>query len=194
MNNDHSEEYSYFEIKNAYARLLNFPEEQAERLGCIGKYESTMNTKTVVKKCEGVERKSRTRADGTGTAKLTLHMNMKVYRKLYGVKDDYIKGVYSYGDSSRHQPFCLTAEVYDEDGNEMLLAVPNTIIPSGKTMNIENGSEEVAEIEIELKIMPDNNGQGEYTAFVSELENDSVKESWLTNFTSDLVKKTVPTE
>lgn len=194
MKNDHSKEFSFFSIKNAYVKLLD-SESPAEHLGCIGKYESTMNTKTVVKKCEGVERKSRTCGDGTGTAKITLHMNMEVYRKIYGVKsDDYIKGVYSYGDDSVHKPFCLTAEVYDEDGNEMLLAVPNTIITTGKTMNIENGTEEVSEIEVELKIMPDEDNQGEYTAFVSELENDSVKTSWLTNFTSDLVKKVVPTE
>lgn len=184
--------FSEFEVKDTSIRFLD-SETEAKRAGCVGKLESTMDTKTISKKCEGIEVKSITKGTGTGTGKISLHMNYKIYLESFGMlSDGLIKGVYGYGNKSRHKPFCLSAHVFDEDDNEKYIAYPNAVITSGHARTIENGAEEVAEIELDLKFMPDDEGFGCYEALASELENDSVKESWLTNFSSDLVKKTVP--
>lgn len=179
--------FSEFEIKESSIRFLD-EQTPAERIGCVGKLETTMDTKTISKKCEGVEVKNVVKGTGTGTGKITLHMALESYRKSYGmISDDYKDGVYSYGNKSRHKPFCFTAKVYDEEDNTKLVAYPNIVVTSGKSRTIENGAEEVAEIELEVKIMPDEYGQGEYEALTSEMD-ETIINSWLTNFNSELVK------
>lgn len=179
--------FSEFEIKNTSIKFEG--DESAIKVGCVGSLEETMNSKTITKKCEGVVVKSVTRGDGTGEIKLSLHMRYDLFLKTYGMASDgLIDGVYAYGQNSRHNPFCLTAEAYDEDGNKKLKAYPNCVVTSGMARKIENGAEEVAEIELTASIMPDENGNGMYEAIITESLDKSVISSWLTNFTPDLVK------
>lgn len=183
--------YSEFEVKDTSMRFLDSTE-SAKKIGCVGNLESTMDTKTITKKCEGIEVKQIIKGTGTGTGKIKLHMDCELYRDSFGMaSDDLINGVYAYGKKSRHKPFCLSAHVYDEEDNEKFIAYPNTIITSGHARTIENGAEEVAEIELDLKFMPDEYGFGCYEALASELENASIKEQWIANFTPGLVKKEV---
>ena len=57
-------------------------------------------------------------------------------------------------------------------------------------MKIENGSEEVAEIEMTIAVSPDDQGFGKYECMASELASDSqIASKWLTNFNFDLIKK-----
>jgi len=98
------------------------------------------------------------------------------------------EGVKAYGRNSVHEAFSITQHVYDEDGVEMFKAYPNCIIESGKTAKTENGAEEVAEIELEISIMPDDYGNGVYQALASELTDGTAKTDWMTKFTPDMVQ------
>ena len=180
--------FSEFEVKNTSIKFAE--DDAAVKVGCVGSLEETMNSKTITKKCEGVVVKSVSRGDGTGELALSLHMRYDLFVKSYGMAGDNLAdGVYSYGKNSVHKPFCLTCEVYDEDGVKKLKAYPNCVITTGISRKIENGAEEVAEMEVTVSVMPDDNGIGMYEAIESQVD-ESIKASWLSNFTADLVKGT----
>lgn len=182
--------YSDFEIKDSAIKFED--DEISTKIGCVGSFEETMNSKTITKKCEGVVTKSVTRGDGTGEIVLSLHMRYDLYLKSFGMASDgLVEGVYAYGQSSIHKLFSLTARVLDEDGVEKLKAYPKCTISSGKVMKIENGAEEVAEGELTIAVTPDEHGFGVYEAIANLITDETVKSDWLTNFTPDLVQKAV---
>lgn len=185
---NYGKDFAEFEIKNLSVKFKD-DESPAVRAGCVGSLEESMNTKTVTKKCEGITVKQVTRGDGTGELKVTLHMLYDLFIKCFGMDFDDLKdGVHAYGRNSVHKPFCLTAEVYDEDENEKLKAYPNAVITSGIARKIENGAEEVAEMEITIGVMPDDDGFGMYEAIVSTLADEEVKTKWMSDFSRDLVE------
>lgn len=156
---------------------------------CIGSYEEELTAKVITKKCRGVVRKKIVKGTGEGTLKISAHIPYDIYTEMYGMNlDTLIDGVKGYGQNSVHPTFSLVAHVKDEDGVEKYKAYPNCVIETGKTSKIENGAEEVAEIEIEVSVAPDDNGQGMYEALDEEVD-DSVATAWMTAFTSDLVQK-----
>lgn len=180
------EQFSEFEVKESTVKFDG--EETSEKLGCVGKLGETLNAKTVTKKCEGVVVKSVTKGDGTGELAFTLHMRESVFAKMFGMVSEGLKaGVRAYGQSSRHKEFCYTCKAIDEDGNVKYKAYPRCCVTSGISRNIENGVEEVAEIEVTAAVMPDEQGNGMYEAFESDLD-EAAKASWLTAFDYDLVK------
>lgn len=182
---------SEFEIKDSAMKFLKGENTAFKRIGCVGTFDETMNSKTVTKKCEGVVKKTRTRGDGTGELVLSLHMDYALFVETYGMMLDTLKeGVYAYGQNSRHKEFTFVARVLDEDANEKLKAYPNCMITSGIVRKIENGAEEVAEGELTIAVMPDDYGNGMYEAPVDEITDETVKTTWLTAFTPDLVKVT----
>ena len=137
--------FSEFEVKNTSIKFSD--DTSAVKVGCVGTLEESMNSKTITKKCEGVVAKSVSRGDGTGELTMSLHMRYDLFLKSYGmVSTDLKDGVYSYGQNSRHQSFCMTCEVLDEDGVKKLKAYPNCVITTGIARKIENGAEEVAEM------------------------------------------------
>lgn len=75
----------------------------------------------------------------------------------------------------------------DEDENVKYKAYPRCIL-SSPSRKIENGAEEVAELEMTIDLMPDENGECMYEALESELESEEIKQQWLTNFSLELVK------
>jgi hypothetical protein len=77
--------------------------------------------------------------------------------------------------------------VVDEDGAEKYKAYPNCIFKARPTLSTENGAEEVAEVEIEIAIMPDENGFGMYEALAEGLD-ETIKTGWMDNFNYELVK------
>lgn len=155
---------------------------------CVGSMEEEMTAKVVTKKCRGVVRKKTVRGTGEGTLKLSAHIPYDVYIKAYGMElDTLIEGVKAYGRNSRHPGFALVCLVKDEDGNTKYVAYPNAIIENGVTNKIENGAEEVAEIELEISVMPDEYGNGKYQALADDAE--SVADTWMTAFTPTLVQK-----
>lgn len=181
--------FSEFEVKNTSIKFAG--EQVATKVGCVGSLEETMNSKTITKKCEGVVVKSVSRGDGTGELALSLHMRYDLFLKSYGMASDGLKdGVYAYGRDSIHKNFCLTCEVKDEDGVSKLKAYPNCVITTGVTRKIENGAEEVAEMELTVSVMPDEHGVGMYEAINDESLDSAIKTDWLNNFTPELVRET----
>lgn len=155
---------------------------------CIGSLEEEMTVKTVTKKCRGVVKKKRSKGTGEGTLKLSAHIPYDMYVKAFGMDLDSLKdGVYAYGQNSVHKAFSATGHVVDEDGNEKLKAYPNCAITSGVARKIENGAEEVAELELEIGVMPDDSGNGLYEA-PSEGLDETTANSWMTAFTPELVQ------
>lgn len=149
---------------------------------CIGSMEEDMAVKTVTKKCRGVVKKKRSRGTGEGTVKVTAHMPYDIYVEAFGMDLPSLKeGVYAYGRNSIHKNFSLVALVEDEDGNEKLKAYPNSTMNTFAGRKVENGAEEVAELELEIGVMPDEYENGMYESPVVEGDEDAVTE-WMTGF------------
>ena len=180
--------FSDFEIQEA--ALKHSGAEQFVRDDCVGTLEEAMNIKTITKKCRGVVVKNRTRGDGTGELKLSMHMKWPLYVASFGMKQpDLVKGVYTYGQDSVHGEFAFVGKVVDEDGNVKYVAYPRLVASTGKAMHIENGAEEVAEIEVTCAILPDDFGTGVYVCMFDELEEGSeVATKWMTDFKPELVR------
>lgn len=182
--------YSDFEVKETSIKFAG--DEQATPVGGVGSLEESFNVKSITKKSEGTVIKNRVKSDGSGELKLSLHMRYDLYTKTYGMIFEELKtGVYAYGSNSDHKEFTLTAIVLDEDGIEKYIAYPKCIANSGIAKKIENGAEEVAEMELTIAVSRDDKGNTKYEAISEEIGETISKETWLTNFNYDLVKKTV---
>lgn len=155
---------------------------------CVGTLEEETEVITISKKCRGVVAKKRTRGTGSGTLKLSAHMPRDLYDTLMDMKSEKLKpGVTAYGRSSVHPSFILTARVFDEDDKEKLKAWPCCVMNAGPASKIENGAEEVAELEVEIGYSPDENGFGHYECDLEDATED-VKSAWMESFTPALVK------
>lgn len=155
---------------------------------CVGSCEEELDTRIISKKCRGITVKKVVRGAGTGKLKLSMHMAYDIYTDVYGMNiSNIIEGVKGYGTNSVHKEFAITQKVQDEDGNVKFKAYPKCVIETGVARKIENGAEEVAEIELEVSLMPDDNGQCMYEALEVELTG-TLKTTWMTAFTSELVK------
>lgn len=180
------QEYSEFELEQMNVKFEGGT--TYKETGAVGSAEESLEIKSVIKKYKGVEAKSRTRGTGTGTVKYSLHMNYEDYLEIFGMKDEnLIQGVSAYGQTSQHKEFAITERVLDEDGTPKLIAYPRCMVKSGPANKIENASEEVAEIELEVSLMPDEYGFAKYEALYDDLDA-SVRDSWLTDFTPDMVR------
>lgn len=179
--------FSNFEIKNASIKFKD-SDGQFVKLGCVGSAEDELEVKVVTKNCEGVLAKSVARGAGSGTLTMSLHMRYDLYVEAFGMNQDGLKdGVMAYGKNSRHKEFTLVAQVYDEDGNEKFVAYPRCVMSSAPSCSIENGAEEVAEIEIEINLFADDNGNVKYEAINSD--GFALAETWMTSWTPELVKQ-----
>ena len=155
---------------------------------CVGASEEEMDVKVITKSCRGVVSKEKVKPTGRGNVKLTLHIPKAIYDMMFGMTlDSLIEGVKGYGRNSVHKSFCMVQHVTDEDGVEKLKAYPNCVVKSGKTSKIENGAEEVAQVELEVSVSPDEYGQGVYEALYEEVD-EAVASTWMTAFTPDLVQ------
>lgn len=180
-------EYSEFTAEQIGIKFSG--DEAYATAGAVGSVEEIMNTKTVTKKYKGIESKTRTKGDGTGELKLSIHMDYTVYKEIYGMNLDSLKdGIAAYGRNSTHPTFGITLLVLDEDDVKKLKAYPNCTVKTGRTGKIENGSEEVAEIEMTISVMPDEYGNGMYESLVEELPEDVTQDSWLNNFEPAMVQ------
>lgn len=164
-------------------------EDAYESVACIGSCEEDMAVKAITKKCRGVVSKKRAKGTGEGTLKITAHLPWAIFNKAYGMNLDTLKeGVKAYGRNSIHKTFSLVARVLDEDNNKKFKAYPNCVINTGIVRKIENGGEEVAEMELEIGVSPDDYGNGLYEATEEELTDETLKTTWMTAFTPELAR------
>lgn len=194
MNNVENEVYSEYEIKESSMKFPN--DEKAARVGCVGSLEETLDSKQIKKKCEGIESIVAVRGKGTGSLKVTLHIKYALFVKAYGMHpEDLMDGINAYGKNSIHKSFSWVGKVQDENGNEKLKAYPNCLITDGISRKIENGGEEVAEIEMAITLNPDENGYCMYEALVAAIAEEgrnTFVETWMTAFKPEMVKKSLP--
>ena len=159
---------------------------------CVGTLEDEYEIKRVVKKCRGVEKKVKQKPIA-GTLNLSLHIPYDVYCEMFDMlRDDLKAGVQGYGMNNIHQEFCIVCEMYNEDDEMMLVAYPNCVSATGPITVIENGGEEIAETELEIALMPDENEYFRYECIPDELEdtNSTIATQWMTAFAPELVAKT----
>lgn len=180
--------FSEFELKRMGIKFEG--SEEYVEASCVGSSDEELESKVVTKKCRGVTAKTVVRGTGNGTLKISMHVPKNVYEEAYGMKlETLIDGVRAYGQNSRHKSFSIVQDVFDEDGVEKFKAYPNCILMSGVKRTIQNGSEEVAELELEISIMPDDLGNGMYEALETELMDDTAKNTWMTAFNPEMVQK-----
>ena len=180
--------YSYFECDQLAIKVTG--DESYTRDDCIGSIEVERETKTVTKKCRGVVKKRKTKPTGNGTITLKLHMKLALYRKLTAMTNTGLQpGVYAWDNTVSMPEAAITARVKDEDDNIMYLAYPRVKVEEINKLTIENGAEEVAEVEIKLSYMPDDYNKGEYQALADELTGSTINTSnWMTAFSSSLAQ------
>lgn len=181
--------FSEYEVRKLYVKI---GDGAALEIPCVGNFEEEMEVKTVTKTCRGKVAKTRSRGTGNGTLTISAHIPYSAYYEIHAMaRDDLKTGVYAFGEKSLLPECLLCADVFDEDDNEKLKAYPKATVTTGPARSVENGADEVAEVEIEVSVMPDDYGEGLYEAIVSELEEEdaaTIKSTWMTNFTRDLVE------
>lgn len=171
--------FSEFEMKNASIKFAN--EESYTKLGCLGSIEESLDVIVVRKKCEGKVVKSRTRGAGSGELKISAHVAYPIYVKAFAMDDSNLKeGVYAFGTDKIYPEFTLVAEVLDEDGKAKMIAYPKCTISTGLANKIENGAEEVAELELTIAVATDENNKVKYEALVEDASETTT--NWLTKF------------
>lgn len=185
-----AEVYSYFECDQLAMKVAG--DEAYTRDDCIGSLNVERETKTVTKSCRGVVKKRKTKPTGNGTIELKLHMKLALYRRINAMTNEGLQpGVYAFDNTQSMPELALTARVKDEDDNVMFLGYPRCKVEEINKLEIENGAEEVAEVEMKLSYMPDDYNKGEYQALEDELTGDVLNaDNWMTDFDSDIAQLT----
>lgn len=180
--------FSDFEIDQMSVKFVG-ETSTAIAMNCVGSVEEELTAKEITKKCRGVTIKSVVKGTGEGTLTISAHVPVAIFTEAFGMALDTVKdGVLAYGSNNRHKAFVLTMHVLDEDGEEKLKAYPNCIFKARPTISVENGAEEVAEVEMEVAVMPDEYGNGMYEALVTESLDQAIQTGWMSNFTPELVQ------
>lgn len=178
--------FSEFEVVEQHIKTGT--DDTFENMNCVGSSEEELEAKIVTKNCRGVVAKKKVKGTGNGTLTESLHVPYETYNKIYAMnRDNLIDGVKAYGQDSSHPEFSLTQKVLDEDDNVKLKAYPRCILESGPKRPVENGQEEVPELELTISLLPDESGNCMYEALESELDPEVTKK-WLTEFAPELVK------
>lgn len=187
-----TEQFDNYEITNGMFRQMKAGQLQtAEKLGCTGTITVEAETKKVTKKCEGKTAKEKTIVEKLNCT-FKGHMPVGVLRKVYGLTDADLKtGVIGYSRSSVGASGALTFDEYDLGReNHKLVAFPNITFTDGLKFTIENGKEEIAEIEVAFSALFDANGYCYYEALAGQADlEEAIKNGWNSSFAPELVKK-----
>ena len=179
--------FSEYELREMGVKFKDATEYVAAN--CVGSCEEELNVKIITKMCRGVVFKKTVKGAGDGKLRLSMHLPWEIFIKMYGMESEtLVEGVKAYGEFSRHESFSITQHVYDEDGEEKFKAYPNCIVETGIARKIENGAEEVAEVELEVSVQPDEYGNCVYEALASELSDETIKTNWMTKFEPSMVQ------
>jgi hypothetical protein len=188
------QEFDAVSIKNASIQFIKAGVQQAgTKFGALGSLEGETEVIEIVKKAEGIEVKRKSKpVKMTMTA--SAHIPVQVARDFFGLKNTDLKpGIWSYGTLSKGNKFVFTADVVDEFEDVVkLIAFPNCTDTSGFKISVENGSDEVALLEVEFTALADTLNNFYYEALVAELSDATVATQWHTQFIPTLVKIPAP--
>ena len=179
--------FSEFEVQEQHIKVAG--QDTYVDMNCVGSSEEELEVKVITKNCRGVKAKEKVKGTGAGTLTESLHVPYEVYNTIYDMihEDDRLEGVVGYGQKSTHPEFSLTQKVLDEDDVVKLKAYPRCILESGPHRPVENGAEEVPELELTISLLPDDYGYCMYEALVSAVDS-TVATNWLTAFTPAMVR------
>lgn len=187
MPNTQVEEFEDYKIVEG---SIQFEGESAIGFGCIGTINGTANIEEIIKKCEGAIVKKIKRVTDIAV-ELSGHAKIPASRKIMGLSNEGLKaGVYAYGTDTFSKPFVFAAKVLDMEGNTKYIAFSNMTDVKGLILNINNEVTEIEMKDFNFSALADTNKKFYYEAYESELEDNTVKQQWLTNFTPELVKNT----
>lgn len=181
--------FSEYELSELAVKFNDEEEDTFTHADCVGAWEDEAETLIVTKNCRGKVAKKRTTGTGSGTVTWTGHIPEIIKAKMFDmIRDDLVAGVQGYGSANRHREFTCVGKYTDEDGNVKYFAYPK-MVANTYNSTTENGSEEVAEREVELSYMPDENGYGKYEVLESDLGTDTnqLKTKWMTAWSSTLM-------
>lgn len=189
------EEFDAVRIANASIQFFDAGVQRpGTKFGCIGDIEGETELNEIVKKCEGVDKKKIVKPIRMNNT-VNAHIPVGVARDIFGLSNKNLKpGVWAYGALSKGKTFVFTADVVDDfEDVTKLIAFSNCASASGFKIMVENGADEVAQLEFEFNAFPDDENQIYYEAFIDEIEDTTVIDQWHTQFTPALVKATTPT-
>lgn len=164
--------------------------EEGTSFGCVGSLEGESDVTEKQLKCGNRVLKSITKVNFMTFNVTVANAPIAVVRSIFGLENEGLKtGVYSFGENSKGQDFIFTGDIVDEfEDVTKMIAFPNASNISGlKIQAIENGADEVANLEFEFRALPDADGKFYYEAVAGDVVDQAVKDQWHTAFTSTLV-------
>jgi hypothetical protein len=181
------EQFSIYKVTNA--NMLFEGDLAAKKFGDTGELEVSAKTKEINKVAEGIIVDTKSAIEEM-TLKYVGHITREMLRDVFGISTEGLKsGVYSYGANSKGKKGTLTFDEYDLwETDTLMIAYPVVTIASGLELKIKNGEDEVAEIELEFKVLPDKHKNYHYEAFKSELDETLVNE-WHTKFDQEKIRE-----
>lgn len=179
-------EFDAVRVKNVALQYSDGTE--TDMFECMGAIEGETEMRKIVKRCGGTTLKSISRPIEHNLV-LNGFAPVSAIRNIFGISNKDLKeGVYSYGVDSKGKTFCLTADVIDEfEDITKVMAFPNSNSASGFRFTVDNDADELAYVELEFDVNPDEVGQFLYEAFVDEIDEE-VKSEWHTGFSRELVE------
>lgn len=179
--------YSFYDITKSYIKFTESVNSYS--IDCMGSLSIKPNTKTLTKKCGNRVIKKVVKGDGTAAGTLKIYMTRKMYCDIFGLNiSGLVTGVKAYGTESTHGHFSFTAIATDEDGKKCFIALPDAVITSAPNIDVENGKEEIEEIELTLESFSDDRGLCLYEAMADEVLPTITEDKWLKSFTPDMVR------
>ena len=177
--------YSEFEVQEQHIKVAG--SESYKDMSCVGTSKEELEVKVITKKCRGVKAKEKVKGTGCGKLTQSLHVPYDIYTEMYAMyRQNYAEGVMAYGQGSTHPEFALTQKVVDEDDVVKLKAYPRCVLEEGPKRDVNNGQEDVPELELTIALLPDDNGECMYEILESKA-SDELKTNWLTGFSPELV-------
>lgn len=188
------EQFDSVKLTNASIQFVEGgTQQEGTKFGCIGQLEGETELRELVKRCEGVEVEKVTKPEKMNMT-VSAHIPVQVARDIFGLTSQDLKpGIWAYGSDSKGKKFAFTADVIDEFQDEVkLIAFPNCVSTTGFKIMVENGADELAELEIEFTAMKDVINKFYYEAILAELDDVTIKDTWHTNFNRALVEMPTP--
>ncbi|MFC0525776.1 phage tail protein [Pontibacillus salicampi] len=189
------ETFDAVSVKNTSIQFIDSDgtQQDGSPIGCVGTIGGETELKEIVKRCEGVEKKKKTKPIKMNLT-LSAHVKQSVLRGIFGLSNQGMKpGIYKYSEDADAKDFILTADVIDEfEDVTKLIAFGNCTSATGLKFTVENGADELALMELEFTAYTDDKGNFMYEALIPELDDDTIKDTWHTQFNTSLVEVATP--